>query len=239
MFNVVAPSTLVFNPVDGAERYYITISCGDSLHQHTKLALGNSTYYNFSNCAMSEDGISFTVYAEADEKLTSESRAFIYKRELAQIQEFAFDAATETLIWDAVPDATGYVVSVLCGDATHNHEFVNIGNKTSYCLKECTAREEGIIINVYPCTKGYISPVAATYVYEKTTLAAPHDIRLEGQILSWTAVNGATSYTVRIGNQEYSVDTNRFDLSNAAVDIVGSDYSIYVWRPAGIRFSVQ
>ena len=69
--------------------------------------------------------------------------------------------------------ATSYMVSIVCGDGNHTHSLVDNGTKTSYSLKECTGRDGGITVSVYPVTKGYTSPEATSYTYEKSTLAAP------------------------------------------------------------------
>ena len=65
-FTVVKPSALVFEGVENAQSYYLTIECGNPAHRHEDVALGSSTNYNFSNCATQEGGIRFTVRAEAD-----------------------------------------------------------------------------------------------------------------------------------------------------------------------------
>lgn len=103
LFSVAEPSVLVFNAVEHADRYYITVDCGDKAHKHTMIDLGSSTTYNFYNCAMQEGGIRFTVTAEGEGYASSVSRTFVYNRMLAAIEEFRFDDATETLYWDAIP----------------------------------------------------------------------------------------------------------------------------------------
>lgn len=98
-----------------------------------------------------------------------------------------FDEGEQKLVWDAVPEATGYILSVRCGDSAHAHEFVDNGSKTSYSLKECAPGE--ITVKVYPFTKGYNSPAASEYTYTKTALATPRDLRVEENTLGWTAVS--------------------------------------------------
>lgn len=207
LFSVAEPSVLVFNAVEHADRYYITVDCGDKAHKHTMIDLGSSTTYNFYNCAMQEGGIRFTVTAEGEGYASSVSRTFVYNRMLAAIEEFRFDDATETLYWDAIPDAAGYVVSV-------NGVEYEIGGKTQFCLKNFAPVEGGIVVNVYPRTKGYNAPAASKYVYEKTRLAAPSDFRIEGTILTWSDCN-ADSYEIRIGTHTFTAETNRFDLASA------------------------
>ncbi len=149
-FTVVKPSALVFEGVENAQSYYLTIECGNPAHRHEDVALGSSTNYNFSNCAMQEGGIRFTVRAEADGYAPSVSKTFVYNRALAQVTGLTYDAATETICWDAVADAMSYVIAV-------GNTVKDIGNVTSYCIKDCAAGE--VTFSVYPRTKGYNSPV--------------------------------------------------------------------------------
>ena len=216
LFSVVDPSVLVFNPVEHADRYYITIECGDKAHKHTMLDLGTSTSYNFSNCAMQQGGILFTVTAEGEGYASSVSRTFVYDRTLAKIEDLRFDDATEMLYWDAIPDAAGYIVSVSAGSGVYK-EF-DVGGKTQFCLKNFAPVEGGIVVNVYPKTKGYNAPAASEYIYEKTRLATPNDFRIEGTILTWFDCK-AESYEIKIGTYLFTEDTNRFDFSSVTDEI--------------------
>lgn len=228
LFTVVEPSVLVFNKVEHAERYYITIECGNEAHNHTRFALGGSTTYNFTNCEMQEGGIRFTVTAEASGYASSVSRTFVYNRALAQVEEFVFDEETQTLTWDSVPDAASYVVSVSYGNGMF--ETIDLGNKTSFNLKKYAANKDGtVIVNVYPTTKGYNAPAAKEFVYQKKILATPSEIHLEGNMLSWNAIDDAKTYEVQIGTRTFTTDTNQFDLDSADA-IVWTENNDYVLR---------
>ena len=163
-FTVVKPSALVFEGVDHAQNYYLTIECGNPAHRHEDVELGSSTNYNFSNCAMQEGGIRFTVRAEADGYAPSVSKTFVYNRALAQVTGLTYDAATETIRWDAVADAMSYVIAV-------GNTVKDIDSATSYCIKDCAAGE--VTFTVYPRTKGYNSPVPSELKVTKATLATP------------------------------------------------------------------
>ena len=228
VFRVVEPSGLIFEGVPNAERYYLTIVCGDERHNHSRIALGSLTNYNFASCPMAEGGIRFTVTAEADGWISSVSEEFVYDRALAQVSGFTFDVETETVSWEPVPDAMSYVVvvSVSSGDSSHVHSQIDIGNRTSYCLKEYAPMQGGIVFSVYPRTKGYNSPVASTYTYQKTTPATPGNIRVSGTELVWDSVGTDISYTVRINGSDYSAAENTFDLSGIVT--TGSDFSVSV-----------
>ena len=205
VFSVVEPSTLVFEGVANAQRYYITVDCGDDSHTHTDVSLGSATYYNFVNCPMQEGGIRFTVTAEADGYASSVSKTFVYNRELSMVTGLSYDAATETIRWDAVPDAMSYVVSV-------NGTVTDVGNVTSVSVKNQPAGE--LSFSIYPRTTGYNSPVPATLKVTKTSLAAPQNLTVSGSKLSWDAVTDATGYTVKIDGTEYPAASNEFDLTD-------------------------
>ncbi|MFQ7076551.1 MAG: hypothetical protein ACLRSW_00565 [Christensenellaceae bacterium] len=103
-FTVVEPSSLVFEGVNGAERYYISVECGNAAHNHTRFFLGSSNHFNFSDCPMTEEGIRFTVTAEADGYAPSVSRTFVYNRTLSAVTGLHFDEGEQKLVWDAVPE---------------------------------------------------------------------------------------------------------------------------------------
>lgn len=228
LFNVVEPAILNFNTVAGAEKYLITVICGNSAHSHTLFDNGLSRSFNFANCDMSADGIKFTVTAVADGYASSTSETFVFKRELTKVEGLRIDEATETVYWNEVPAASGYMVSVKCGNTSHNHGFVNNGTALSVSLKECSPFAEGITVKVYPVTKGYISPEPTELNFNKTKIATPSELRINALTLSWAAVAGASEYEVKVGASVYKVSTNSFDLSDAIDWVEGAQYSLSV-----------
>ena len=225
-FTVMDPSVLVFEGVENAERYYITIECGDGNHAHTMLDLGSATSYNFANCSMPEGGIRFTVTAVADGYASSTSRTFVYNRMLGEVTGLMVNEDTQTLVWNSVAGAVRYIVTV-------NGEAVNNGARTSFSLKSYAPGT--LEISVRAETNGYNSAAASTISYQKTSLAAPSDVRIENTSAVWSAVDGATSYEVRIGTQAFPVeapegDEVSFDLATATgLDLLeDADYQISV-----------
>lgn len=227
VFDVVG-SVLVFNTVENAEKYLVTVVCGNPEHKHTNFDNGTSRVFNFSNCTMTEEGIKFTVTAVADGYASSTSDVFVYTRTLDSVSGFRFDAATQTLYWNEVVSAEGYMVSVKCGNADHNHEFVNFGTQTFVSLKECAPVDGGIVVKVYPKTEGYVSPAASEYVFNKTALETPANLLLNGTVLSWNAVTGAEKYEVSVNGKTYETDAASFDLVGAIDFVEGVDYSVTV-----------
>lgn len=222
-FEVVEPSVLLFGGVAGAENYKITVVCGNPDHNHTDFDNGTSTYFDFSNCEMTEGGIAFTVTASAAGRATSVSETYYYNRILDKINTFYFDEKTEVVSWNAVSDAADYSVKITAGENVYT--FTTNG-KTSVSLNKYDASV--VNVEVVPVTAGYNSPAAGTYTFERSRLAAPADLKIAGTLLTWTAVEGASSYTVMVDGQEYSdVSETQFDLSEVALTN-GVDYEICV-----------
>ena len=216
-----------FNAVENVTNYLLTIDCGDSNHNHTNYDLGNKTSYDFKNCIQQDGGIVFTVTSTAEGYSSVTSRAFVYEKELGAVENLTVDEATGVVTWDAVENAEKYVVSVKCGNAAHRHERVYVDG-TTFSVKECENIDGGIIINVYAIAEGYNASNVASVTYNKTTLATPSVVLIDGTTMSWRAVNGATGgYKVKIGDEVISVNTNSIELSAQQIEWVeAADYVV-------------
>ncbi len=217
LFTVDNASNLIFNSVENASKYIIKVLCNDAQHRHDAIDNGNSCIYNFSGCSMREDGIEFTVTAVAEGYVSSVSETFKYKRNLAAVESIKIDEKTDTVSWSVVDNATDYMVSVKCGNAEHDHELVDNGDRTYFSLAKCDMGK--ITVNVYPAAKGYWSPAPVSVSYEKKSLAVPSGLAVIGDTLTWNPVHGAASYTVCIGAKKFTADGGTsFDLSGDEIE---------------------
>ena len=219
----VVDSTLLFNGVANAQSYLISAVCGNPDHSHTLLDNGNSTSYNFGNCDMPKDGITFTVTAVADGYAPSTSRTFTFSRSLDAVSGFTVDNDSETLHWSAVQNAKDYVVEITGGGKT---DKINVGSATGISLKEYGAGT--IVIKVTARARGYYSPEPKEYSYNKTSLATPTQIRITDTTLTWAAVNGATGYSIRIGDKIFTQSGTSFELGHAIEWMTDTDYTLSV-----------
>ena len=206
IFTVVDPSSVIFNSV-GADKYYISVKCGNANHKHDKIDNGKSTVFSFANCEMKEGGIEITVTAVKNGCASSVSETFVIERKLDNVTDLTVDSATETLVWTPVNNAAYYAVSVTVGEKTLPTVYVV---DAFYSLKALDAGN--VTIKVTPVTEGYLSSGAAEVTYTKATLAAPTGIKVNGTVISWNAVTGATSYTVKVGSKEFETDAATLDL---------------------------
>lgn len=212
---VIEPSVLVFSGVENAQKYLITIDCGDKAHTHTAFDNGTSLYYNFSNCEMQPGGIRFTVEAVADGYASSKA-TFVFERNLASAENLT--VTDDVLTWDSVPGATSYNVQI--GDDIYT-VF-----KPSFSLKTLTAGSYAI--SVTPVAKGFNSPAAAQLSFDKTTPALPADLSLKDMTFSWTQAEADANYFLVVNGNEIAVDagTTSYDLTDLFTWADGTDYSL-------------
>ena len=220
-FRVVGNSVLMFNPVAGAEKYLITVECGDPRHNHAEKDNGTSTNYNFVNCPMKVGGITFTVKAVAAGKATSVA-TYTFDRTLKKAENLTYNAENGLLTWNAVREAAEYVVFV-------GEDEYNVGNATRFSLKNYSGE---LAVKVVCKTDGYNSSVAELAV-NKTAPVSPADIKINGDTLVWAAAENAVGYVVRIGEKEYETAEATFALGEKikelnSTDPKGQDYSVSV-----------
>ncbi|MCH5163466.1 MAG: leucine-rich repeat protein [Clostridiales bacterium] len=226
LFSVVG-TDLVFNKIANAERYVISVECGNERHNHSKVDNGLSTTYNFASCPQKEGGIIFTVEAEADGYISS-TREYKLERALEQISEASikFDEESGLVTWAEVPFASSYIVAISDGTTSKEEE---IGNKTSYDFKEYSGE---ITFNVRAIASGYYAPDYTSISYTRTKPASPKEIKVLGKTISWEAVTGATNgYSVYIDGEKTDVaaGTTELDIADKAASWSdGSEHRVYV-----------
>ena len=219
---------LIYNTVENAQKYYVTVVCGNANHNHTEFDNGSNRFFNLTNCDMTADGIKVTVKAVAEGFASSISDEFVYKKELAAVEGLRFDEATQSVFWNAVENAEAYMVSVTCGDASHSHVFFNNGTSNSVSLNGCAPLEGGIVVKVYPVTDGYASPEASEFKYEMTKLQAPAGVTVNGTLVSWPETKDAEKYEIKVNGNTYETETNSYDMAALLSYVEGAEYEIIV-----------
>ena len=215
---------LVFGAVANAEKYTISIVCGNAKHNHTNFDNGLSTTYYLANCQMKEGGIQITVTASAEGYASSVSDVFVYNKVLAAVENLKYDAANDKFVWSAVAGASNYKVTVTIGE--EKYTFDN-GANNFFSVAGFTGN---ITVSVVPAGEGFNSPAAVTANCQKTAPAAPAGVSVSGNVVSWNAVAGDNiSYEVVVGNKTLQTTETSINLASASLSLVqGQTYSVKV-----------
>lgn len=211
---VLDPDVLVYEAVENAESYIITVDCGDPRHEHDAYDNGTALYFDFSNCAMQPGGIVFTISATAEGYAPS-STTFVYERSLAAVT--GAEVADDVLLWDAVKGATYYKVEI--------GKDVFYTTQTEFSLK--TIASGDLSLSVTAMADGFNPSEAAKLSYKKATPALPSSIKLTGTVLSWSAAAEAVSYQLVVDGKTVDIPEGQtsYDLTDIAWTD-GSEYSI-------------
>lgn len=222
LIEIFEPSMLVFTGVANAEKYVITVAYNGEQKGAKTYDNGSSTTFNFANIEMKTGGIDFYVTAIAEGYASSTSEVFNYNRLLGEVGALTYDDENCEVSWNAVPGATGYMVSVSTVEGESN--FVDCGNATSISLKHYSGN---ITVKVYPIAKGYNSPKATETKVEKSAIETPANLAVNGNTISWSAVENAT-YEVKIGTETYTTSETSFTLPEDIALVQGAQYPVSV-----------
>ena len=226
----VIDGILIYNAVNGATSYFVSVDCGNPSHQHENFDNGLSNSFSLMNCPMKEDGIKITVTAKAEGYASSVSETFVYNKVLAAIDSVVYNAQADTFVWNAVPAASSYIVTVTVGDKTYT---IDNGIKTSFSVAGYTG---AITVSVKPVNSGYNSPAATTATCDKVTPATPTGVLVNGMTVTWNAAEGAESYEIKIGDIIRAVNGTSYDLSAEELT-AGQSYAISVKSIKGAESS--
>ncbi len=118
----------------------------------------------------------------------------------AKPEGFAYDAATQTVTFNKVEGAESYSATVKLGETAvyENKELKD--NKIDLKDKKLAVGKYDVTVSVNATADKDASEVASySFDIEKTALAAPAELKKDGDSVTWAAVEGATAgYSLRI-----------------------------------------
>ncbi len=218
----VSESTLLFNPVENATSYTLSMTCGTLGHSHTSIELGNRTSYDFSACEMPKGGFTFTVTAKNEGWLSATSE-LVFDRKLETVKDLTV-TAEDVATWSPVDHATSYYVTLLLDtkEVWKGYVYDESLSLENYGAGKYTLR-------VFPVARGWTSPAEAELGYEKVRLSTPSGLKLSGGTVSWTAVPGADHYSVTIGDTKFETEAGATSFEFALHLVEGvSEYTVSV-----------
>lgn len=141
---------------------------------------------------------------------------------LARVGDF-FVTDSSVLVFRGADGAEHYYITVDCGNPAHTHAAFDNGTSLCYNFSGCEMKRGGITFTVTATAKGRASSTV-TFVYERH-LDAVTNLTVNGGVLSWDAVTGATYYLVKIGDTA-TLTVRGTELS--LLSLVGGDYTVSV-----------
>ena len=133
-----------------------------------------------------------TVTSTNNQKMT----VYYMNKALATVCNFVIEGST--LKFNAVENATKYLITSECGSSTHVHTDVDNGNSTVYDFSACHMKADGITFVVKAVADGYVTSVSKVVVFEQTLPAPEVSVDTATDFVSWNAVENATSYNVEV-----------------------------------------
>lgn len=218
----VEDGTLTFAEVKNAQKYYITVECGEPSHSHADVEITTPSY-DFSSCKMKVGGIKFTVRAVAENYADSVAY-FTYDKTLSDVGGLTYDETAALLKWNAVEGATNYCLTI-------NGTEYDTGSATSFDMRGFTGE---LTVSVVAEADGYNSSEQATYSFTKTAPVTPKNITLTGKTLSWDGVENAT-YKLEVADK----NGGKQPLTSDKASIENFDKQLSFNLEAGSKFTVR
>lgn len=186
---------LTWNAVANADKYVVSVACGNAAHNHTK-AIVDGTSFDLKECENTTDGINVSVYAVASEFGNSEKAEYKYNKTTLATPSNVTISGT-TMSWNAVTGATGgYKVKI--GDKTID----TATNSVDLSAQEIAWVEAAdYVINVQAVGENgavslWSNDVDARYYAMYTSIS------YENGYVTWNHVIGATAYKVKVNDGE-------------------------------------
>ena len=196
------------------DRYTVTIT-DPSGETETANTLSTSYSYKFSN----KDCGDYVVTISSG---TDTVTLYYANKKLPKVSKFAV-IEPGILYFNNLDSSYNYTISVECGEDGHDHTDLSIGNKNFFDFSNCKMTQGGIKFVVKAYKDGYLTSVSDTFVYDKT-LAAPKNIKVIDDVLTWDYVDNALAYEVTVEKgdvkETYTVTgANVFDLCEFTGDL--------------------
>lgn len=218
--------TLVFKNVEGADYYLLTVICNNEVHNHSEVRLertsGELVAYDFSGCDMTEEGMTFRVVACSNAGGKSIPAELFVLQALYDVTDINYNADAGTISWNEV-FADYYYVTVTAGEKKVTAKV--------YDITYSVGKFKGTVnVTVTGYKKGYVTSNTATGSFVRDNLLMPDGLRISDGVLYWNGVEGAVSYSVKIGGSTFTTKDKVDGLYyfNVAPYITGESVTISV-----------
>ena len=210
----ISNNTISWNNTGINVRYNVTVVDPNGKEQSQNL-LTTKLDYDFNN---KECGL-YTISVNDGKNTTT---LYYMNKKLSKVSQFTV-IEPNILYFNNVDPSYEYKISIECGEDSHDHLDLSLGNNNFYDFSNCKMQEGGIKFVVKAYKDGYVSSESNVFTYDKT-LAAPQNLKVVDNLLTWDYVDNALSYNITVeyndSKETFNVlGTNVFDLSEFSGDL--------------------
>ncbi len=202
----------------GVNNSYVVTIKGPDGQEIDSTSTGNASYaFDFASQA---PGV-YTIEVSLNGKVGT---ATYRNKFLAAVSNF--QVVGNSLVFNAVENATKYLITSECGTATHVHEAYDNGSSTVYDFSQCDMKADGIKFTVTAVAEGWMSSSSKPYAVVRNLAATAVSVDKATETASWTAVENATSYDVSING------------TVVATNVTGTSFDLKGYAPATLNIKV-
>lgn len=206
--------TITWTSVKNAKNYKISINNGTE--SIVSQADGTVSYRYDSNGENFDFSIEAVIKEGSDKNPTYQIRF----ENIGQVTGLAVEQGS--LTWDALADAEKYEI-MYNGDIVSSNvgttSFAMQPGEFSYKVRALKGLAENADGNI-PYYSVWSTAITGT------VLTAPTNLTYDSEVFTWEKVNGASSYVIKIGNEETTATTNRFEYIAGKEDFAVSVYAV-------------
>ena len=152
----------------------------------------------------------------------NETTLYYSNKKLPKVSQFTV-IEPNILYFNNVDSSLKYKISIECGEESHQHNELDLGNNNFYDFSNCKMKNGGIKFVVKAYKDGFLTSESDVFTYDKT-LNMPENIKVIDNVLTWDYVDNALSYNVTISHDDLVetfnvLGTNTFDLSEFSGDL--------------------
>lgn len=220
-------------PVVSVNASGATWTANGSNNLYTIIAIGPSGTPVTATSSQSRWDYDFTAQPAGEYSITvmimggSSTTVYYNNKGLASVTHFAVTG--NVLTFDKVANATNYLITVNCGEPTHSHVDVDLGDKNAFDFSSCEMPVEGIKFTVKAVADGYVSSVSEEYVLVRNLTKVENlTVNSDTETASWKAVENAESYDVTVTIGE----------TTKTINVKEASYSLKNYNAGEIKVSV-
>lgn len=206
--------TITWSSVKNAKNYKISINNGTE--SIVSQADGTVSYRYDSNGEDFDFSIEAVIKEDSDKNPTYQIRF----ENIGQVTGLAVEQGS--LTWEALEGAEKYEVmyngDIVSSDVGTTSYTMQTG-EFSYKVRALKGLAESTDGNI-PYYSVWSDAITGT------VLTAPTNLTYDSEVFTWEKVNGASSYVIKIGNEEFTTTTNRYEHIAGKEDFAVSVYAV-------------